>query len=249
MFGCRRVTRYSLATLATLAMVLALGACAAPEGEKADEESAETEDAIIGGVETFANPAVGVTTLDGATGCSATLVSHNVIMLAGHCFPAGGTTIAPWKFEIRKSADRATWSQYDTAEGFVPLARNAGGDDVALLRLSQSVPAAVAKPIPLATGWPSWGTWLKAVGFGCTTRDGSGAGQGAKRTASFRYTPAWDLGAVSRVTCPGDSGGALLGNGPVLLGNLSGFTGAGFDLYGDAVRHRAILQAQIDAWR
>lgn len=234
----------------TLALVatLALGACAAPEDD-AESASAQTEDAIVGGVETFSNPAVGVTTLDGATGCSATLVSPNVIALAGHCFDAGRTTIAPWQFEIRKSANRAEWYRYDTSDGFVPLARNAGSDDIALLRLTQSVPASVATPIPIATGWPSWGTWLKVVGFGCTERNAEGVGAGVKRTANLRYTPAWDVGLNSRVSCPGDSGGALLGHGPVLLGNISGWGPTGFDHFGDLVKHRALVQQQIDAWR
>jgi hypothetical protein len=237
---------------ATLALALAatfsIGACAAPSDDGEDEAD-QTEDAIIGGVETFANPAVGVTTLNGSTGCSATLVSPNVVALAGHCFEAGQTSIAPWQFEIRRSSNRNDWYRYDTREGYVPLARNAGPEDIALLRLAQSVPASVATPIPIATRWPSYGTWLKVVGFGCTNRDGSGVGAGVKRTANLRYTPTWDLGFNSRVSCPGDSGGALLGHGPVLLGNISGWGRGGYDHFGDMVKYRAMLQRQIDAWR
>lgn len=227
---------------------MVLGGCSASPGDDPTDDGAATSDAVVGGTETFANPAVGVTTLNGATGCSATLVAPNVILTAGHCFGADRTDVAPWQFEIRKSARESY--RYDTAEGLVLSRGGAGPDDVALLRLRQSVPAAVATPIPIASGWPSYGTKISLMGFGCTNRT-TGEGAGTKRVASFRYNVTWDLGWVSSGTCPGDSGGALLSaNGPQVLGVLSGYrTASGLDLFGDAVKHRATLLAQIAAWR
>ena len=82
------------------------------------------------------------------------------------------------------------------------------------------------------------------MGFGCTQRGGDGAG--IKRKLEVRYGIGWDLGWVTRATCPGDSGGALLSaRGPEVLGVLSGYRGTGFDLFGDAVAHRVELETQI----
>ena len=238
-----------IAALPLVLATLALGACSGAPDEGADAPAASA-DAVIGGTETFANPAVGVTTLDGATGCSATLVATNVILTAGHCFAPGRTDVAPWQFEIRRS-DTERY-RYDTAEGFVNSRGGAGSDDVALLRLKQHVPAAVATPIPIARSWPSYGTTVSLVGFGCTNRT-TGEGAGTKRSLSFLYSVAWSAGWVSSGTCPGDSGGGLLAakaDGPEVVGVLSGYrTATGLDLFGDAVKHRAKLLAQIAAWQ
>ena len=238
-----------IAALPVVLTTFILGACAGPPVDD-DEDTAGSADAVIGGTETFANPAVGVTTLDGATGCSATLVATNVILTAAHCFEPNRSDVGPWQFEIRRS-DTERY-RYDTAEGFVNSRKGAGSDDVALLRLKQRVPAAVARPIPIARSWPSYGTTVSLVGFGCTNRT-TGEGAGTKRSLSFRYTAAWSVGWVSSGTCPGDSGGGLLAakaSGPEVVGVLSGYQGApGLDLFGDAVKHRAKLLAQISAWQ
>ena len=117
-----------IAALALAASSLVLGACSGGADYGVDDP-AQSADAVIGGTETFASPAVGVTTLDGATGCSATLVASNVILTAGHCFAAGRTDVAPWQFEIRRSATETY--RYETAEGFVNSRAGAGSDDVA----------------------------------------------------------------------------------------------------------------------
>jgi len=170
------------------------------------------------------------------------------VLTAGHCFAAGRTDVAPWQFEFRKSATESC--RYDTAEGYVHSRGGAGADDVALLRLKQAVPSRVARPIPIAKSWPSYGTKIALMGYGCTNRE-TGEGAGTKRFASFRYNVTWDLGWVSQGTCPGDSGGALLNvDGNEVLGVLSGYrTGNGRDLFGDAVTHRAVLMAKIASWQ
>jgi hypothetical protein len=213
----------------------------------AAEVEAEGADALVGGRDTFAYPAVGVTVLDGATGCSATLVASRVILLAGHCFGPGATRIDPWQFEIRH--DATTRFRYGTGDGLV-LGRSPGADDVALLRLTSSVPPEVARPIPIASSWPHYGTRLDAVGFGCTDRQ-TGAGAGTKRLLSTTYRLRWDLGWTSSGNCPGDSGGALIDSGrPAVVGVISGWRNpSGYDLFGDVPKHRATLAAQIDAWR
>lgn len=209
--------------------------------ESAEDDMATSDDAIIGGRATFAEPAVGVTTWNGATGCSATLVRKNVILLAGHCFPADRTDIAPWRFQIRKSA--AESYDFDTGAGWVK-GRFAGADDIALLRLEQWVPPEIAGPLPIARRWPSWGTTLRMIGFGCV--DGQGTGGGVKRMLEKRYGPAWDLGWVTRASCPGDSGGALIDTSTrSILGVISGNDWAG-DLFGDVVTHRDEVEREAD---
>ncbi|MBS2017109.1 MAG: trypsin-like serine protease [Deltaproteobacteria bacterium] len=235
-----RKHRYVARALA-LVLVLAAAGLGCGEAEESAPDATSHEDPLVGGVETFENEAVGVTTLDGQTGCSATLVRPNVILVAGHCFAPDRTDVRPWQFEIRKPGGAA--HRYDTGDGWVK-GRSAGADDVALLRLEQAVPASVASPIPIARRWPSYGTTLRLVGFGCIQRGGDGAG--IKRKVDVSYGVTWDLGWVTKASCPGDSGGALLSTrGPELLGVISGFRASGYDLFGDAVAHREEIEAQI----
>jgi hypothetical protein len=235
----------ALVSRVLLGLALFAVGCAVSQEEGESDPSA-SEDAIIGGRETFAHPAVGVTRLNGDTGCSGTLVRSNVVLLAAHCFGADRTDIAPWQFEIRKSANDRY--RYVTGEGWVKSRAGAGEADLALLRLREHVPASVAKPIPLATAWPWWTTKLELLGFGCTERGGGGAG--VKRIIEKRHGPGWSLGWVTQATCPGDSGGALLdSNGPAVLGVLSGYRGNGYDLFGDVVKYRAELEAVIARWQ
>ena len=210
--------------------------------DDSDEEQASSTEAIIGGTATFREPAVGVSTLDGNTGCSGSLVRANVILVAGHCFPPGSTEVAPWKFQIRKSATESY--DFDTGPGWVK-GRNAGSDDMGLIRLVQSVPSNVARPLPIARRWPSYGTKLQMIGFGCTARGGDGAG--TKRMLEVNYTLGWDLGWVTQASCPGDSGGALIDSSTrSLLGVISGYEGDGDDLFGDVVKHRAEVEREAD---
>lgn len=213
-----------------------LGGCSTDDA--VEDEAAQADDAIIGGRETFHEPAVGVTTLDGGTGCSASLVRSNVILLAGHCFPPDRTDIAPWKFQIRKSATETY--DFETGRGWVK-GRFAGADDVALLRLESHVPETIARPLPIATRWPAYGTRLEMIGFGCTKR--GGPGQGVKRMLEISYGAGWDIGWRSRASCPGDSGGALIDSSTrSILGVISGFNSVGFDKFGDAVGLRSEIE-------
>jgi hypothetical protein len=228
--------RFALALL-----VVAIVGCGSESDDREDQEASST-DAIIGGKPTFHEPAVGVSTLDGATGCSGSLVRPNVILVAGHCFPPDRTDIAPWKFQIRKSATETY--DFDTGPGWVK-GRKAGSDDFGLIRLAEAVPAEIVRPLPLARGWPSYGTKLQMIGFGCTERDGPGAG--TKRMLETKYGIGWDLGWRSKASCPGDSGGALIDSSTrSLLGVISGFKWEGTDLFGDVVEHRAELEREAD---
>lgn len=232
----------------SLLSMLAIAGCADASDDDGVETPATSNDAIIGGTETYERDAVGVTTLNGDTGCSATLVRRDVILLAAHCFDPGRTDIAPWQFEIRKGDAPSQRFRFDTGEGWVKGRNYPGSEDLALVHLKQPVPANVATPIRIASAWPSWGTTLEMIGFGCTQRGGGGAG--VKRKIEKTYYPSYDLGWVTQASCPGDSGGALLSaQGPALVGVISGYRGNGYDLFGDAVKYRAELYAVMARWQ
>jgi hypothetical protein len=232
-----RASFRAVQALLTALVVVGCSTSAQPELQPADGA-----EAIVGGGATFAYPAVGVTVNGDATGCSATLVRANVIMLAGHCFEAGRTEIRPWQFEIRRSnQDRR---RYPTGRGWVTSRDAPGEDDVALLRLETAVPASVARPLALASDYPAAGSTMRMIGFGCTVRDGSGAGAGQKRVVSFGW------GESSESSCPGDSGGALIAfPSSRVVGVISGFHNAERhdDIFAWVPKHYEDLEAQIAA--
>ena len=234
----------SLATLSALLAIAALApGCAAEDGtSNASEEQGESTEAIIGGKSTYSYPAVGVTVNGGSTGCSATLVRSNVVLLAGHCFEPGRTEISPWQFEIRKSATETY--RYPTGRGWVNSRAGAGNDDIALLRLEQHVPASVAAPLAIAQGFPAVGNSMRQIGFGCTQRNANGVGQGTKRVISFKW------GENADASCPGDSGGALIAfPSSQVVGVISGFRndGSNDDIFGWVPSHYDLLTGQIAA--
>lgn len=224
------------------ALVLALCAGACTADDTTTEDPAESaDDAIIGGTTTYTYPAVGVSVNNGATGCSGTLVRPNVVLLAAHCFAANRTDVAPWAFEIRKSATESY--RYPTGRGWVGDRGGAGEDDVALLRLETPVPSSVARPLELATDYPASGNTMRMIGFGCTQR-GTSNGSGTKRVISFGW------GDNKDASCPGDSGGALIAYPSAkLVGVISGYKNDGThdDLFAWVPKHRAELLRQIAA--
>lgn len=230
-------------TKAASVLVLAsalLGGCAADVNAE-PESDGESSSAIVGGAATYSYPAVGVTVNGGATGCSATLVASNVILLAGHCFEPGRTEIAPWQFEIRKSGSESY--RYPTGQGWA-LGREAGEDDVALLRLEKAVPSSVAKPLTLARSYPEVGNTMRMIGFGCTSRS-AGGGRGTKRSISFGW------GENKDASCSGDSGGALIAYpSSQVVGVTSGYNNqTGDDLFGWVPKHYDTLVREIEALR
>lgn len=231
----------SLVALSMLVLTISATGCAADDSLAGDqEEPGESSDAIVGGSSTYLYPAVGVTTYGGSTGCSATLVRSNVILLAGHCFEPGRTEISPWQFEIRKSATES--HRYPTGRGWVLSRAGAGEDDVALLRLEIPVPPSVARPLALSRAYPPTGNTMRMIGFGCTVRGGGGAG--TKRSISFKW------GENADASCPGDSGGALIAYpSSQVVGVTSGFynNGSNDDIFGWVPKHYDLLTREIAA--
>lgn len=177
---------------------------------------------IIGGEETDFWPAVGVFMKGESFGCSGTLVAANVALTARHCMDQSVDATPGYDFVIVKKGKRYRfptgkgWVLHNTKPYNVP-----DRDDIALVRLTKSVPSTVAKPMTLASSWPPSGEPMQTIGFGCTGW-GTNTG-GVKRRVHFKW------GENKQSLCPGDSGGGTIrpGTGEVVGVNSGG--GAGQD--------------------
>jgi hypothetical protein len=241
--------------------LLAASACAAPT---ADDEAPvdSTSDAVVGGSETFERPEVGMV-WHGSGLCTGTLVRPNVVLTAMHCTGLAkdqdvSAAQPAFAFEIRKSATErhryavkrihsiTTGDQLDGTQHWRAF-------DIALLQLSEDVPAAVARPAQIARYWPRLQGPVSVYGYGCTDRvagaNGRRPGSGTKRKKDYRWTFGLAIGwADTQNVCPGDSGGPLLDlEHNAVLGTTSGYVN-GDDAFGDVPRSFAAVTAQADAW-
>ncbi len=249
------------ATRPVLALLLlslgVLGGCAAAQEEGDGAEVGETNDAIIGGTATFDRPEIGIV-FHANSLCTGTLVRPNVVLTAMHCTGiAKDQDVSPsstqpgFVFEIRKSAterhryfaDRLTTITVGTD---LDGSQRWRSKDIALLRLVEDVPAAIARPANIAPSWPRLFGSVSIYGYGCTDRaagpDGRRPGSGTKRKKDYT----WSLGLFfgfsdTQNSCPGDSGGPLLDlERNAVLGTTSGYVD-GDDRFGDVpANYRAV---------
>ncbi len=243
---------------------LLLAACAAPTDESADEggEVGSSSDAVIGGTATFARPEVGAV-WHGNGLCTGTLIRPNVVITALHCTGIANdkdvSTAQPaFAFEIRKSATERRRFAVDRIHSIGTLADMDGSQrwrkrDIALMRLTEDVPAALAHPAQIATSWPWPGARVALVGFGCTSRvagpNGQRPGTNTKRAKEYSWTLGLAIGwDDTQDVCPGDSGGPLLDIGRnAVLGTTSGYVG-GDDAFGDVPANSAAVTAAAAKW-
>jgi secreted trypsin-like serine protease len=196
------------------------------------QDTQQGDENIIGGSLDYGDPAVGflrnVASIDLTTGlpasvsmCTATLISPQVMLTAGHCHLQG----AYWS-DVTFANQTTDLFQAHNSPGLInavviphPLWNGdpTQGHDVSIVLLSRPVYTR-----PVARGpVPAVGTWVTAVGYGLDvhgTGGGTDVGTGTKRHGSLNVTSTsgvhdFAAGHEGDNVCHGDSGGPVLQNG------------------------------------
>ena len=174
-------------------------------------------------------------------GCTATLVAPDVAICAAHCVGyRTRTSIGNYNtFRVIKDGETRRY----TVNRYRSFGNGLGRNDISLLGLSESVPADLATPAPLARSIPAEGTSLTVYGYGCTQIGRSGDGR--KRSATYQQ------GDRAQHLCPGDSGGPVFNDetGAVLRINSGYQLDRGrTDIYGLVPGLHDDLLEQIQEW-
>lgn len=231
-----------------LALTLTLVGCSA-------EEAVDTsDDAVIDATETFEHPEIGMLH-NGNSYCTATLIRPNVVLSSAHCVTNSpkDEAVTGYSWDLKASATET--HHYTIARAYaVPSAPDFDGTqtwrakDIALLELTESVPAELAKPMVAATTRPANGAAVALYGYGCIDRtpdaNGHRPGGGVKRTASWT----WSAETATRHTCPGDSGGPWIDVAAgAIFGTTSGYVNQD-DVPSDVAANVAIVNEIADRW-
>jgi V8-like Glu-specific endopeptidase len=168
---------------------------------------------IIGGTPDGTDPAVVSFSVGGYPACTGTLIAENVVLSAGHCANALGTSVT---YEVHFGADSRKPDKrvnVDEQRAHPNYTAEGAPFDLSLFHLRE--PVTDVTPLELDTDSPTdadLGATLRHVGFGVEAE--SGGETGTKREATwpldrldgdFLYS-----GGAGAQTCNGDSGGPAL---------------------------------------
>lgn len=175
-------------------------------------------------------------------GCTATLVAAEVAITAAHCVDHG-TRSGPGRYNTLRLTRGGETRSFVVSRYRSFSRRSPGENDIALLGLSEPVPADFATPAPLGAELPPAGASLTVYGYGCMRIGGSGDGR--KRRATYAQ------GDRAQHLCPGDSGGPVFHDelGAIVRINSGIIHDAGYtDIYGMVPPMHAQLVEQVRAW-
>ncbi len=264
--ACATLPVASVASVASVALatLVALVACGGP---RKHTSTGEGSSAIQGGTEdevhTFA-----VAVIMPESTCSGTLIAPNLVLTARHCVADSGNSdevdCARDRFSAPAPASRfsvttakvvrGSTARYRVAKIVVPSESKFCGNDIALLQLTDNVPASEATPAtpaldPPMTSHPLYGTTVATLGYGISgpkkTDDGTrrlredvpiqctpGDPEKSCRLSDFDITPTEFVAGDG--LCSGDSGGSAFDQEsftrgrPVTFGVLSRASETGF---------------------
>jgi MYXO-CTERM domain-containing protein len=214
--------------LCALVLAVASVACGgAPEGADAlgEENTGATSQAITNGADDDADPAVVALLSNGEVMCTGVLVTHTVVLTAGHCVqPTAPDAVF---FGSKPRASGGTLIQVRAALAHPDFDPDSLANDIGLVALASRAPT---DPVPVrqtpidssATNAP-----LRLVGFGSTGGAGSTFRKRSGNTKLDSFTDSTiKFHASPSQTCNGDSGGAAFG-GPAGNEALVGITSSG----------------------
>jgi hypothetical protein len=168
------------------------------------------------------------------------------VLTAAHCVnyfsQEGDRPIESFTIETNAQTSRTF-----PVNAYASFGRETGASDLALMRLSEPVPAALATPRAIAASRPPNGTAATVFGYGCQSADRTNdQATGRKQKVSFVVAA-----EPTRHGCPGDSGGPTFrdDDGTIFIVTSAGDPNANWaDIGADPVLNRAALNALADRW-